>query len=58
MSDFIPEVDKIEPRICIDNSTNKHGSVFHDFLLDAKCCVINGRVCPANDNYTFVSTRG
>ena len=58
MSDFIPEVDKIEPRICIDNSTNKHGSVFQDFLLDAKCCVINGRVCPANDNYTFVSTRG
>ncbi len=29
-----------------------------EFLLDSKCCIINGRITPEYDNPTFVSTRG
>ena len=55
--DYIPEVDVVPPRIILDGTTNRHGSVFREFLLDAKCCIVNGRITPEHDNYTFIELR-
>ena len=42
----------------MDATTNNHGKALSEFLLDAKCCLVNGRVTPEYDNFTFISTRG
>ena len=55
--DYIPEVDVVPPRIILDDATNRQGSVFCEFLLDAKCCLVNGRITPEHDNYTFIEPR-
>ena len=57
--DIITEVDtEVAPRVSIDNVQNSHGRSLLEFLKDNKCCIINGRVSPENDNYTFISQRG
>lgn len=56
--DFIQEVDQVKNRIVLDKTVNKHGEVFHEFLLDAKMCLVNSRVTPDFDNYTCVSSKG
>ena len=38
----------------IDCATNSHGNALQEFLLDSKCCVLNGGVTPQCDNYTFI----
>ena len=60
MIDYIPEVDGqlIPKRINIDKNKNAHGDSFITFLKDNRCLILNGRVTPEYDNYTFVSTRG
>lgn len=52
------EEDDIPSRVVLDTSSNKHGESFIEFLKDSKCCVLNGRVTPENDNFTSVSVRG
>ncbi len=52
------ELDSIAPRVPLDDTINNHGKAFCEFLTDSKCCVINGRVTPENDNYTYISSRG
>ena len=54
MADYIPDIEDIGPRKALDGATNKHGAALRDFLLDAKCCVVNGRVTPEHDNFTCV----
>ena len=56
--DFIKGIDNISPRKSIDQTVNGHGNVFIEFLLESKLCVLNGRVTPQSDDFTFVSTRG
>ena len=60
LSDFDEAIDKLTQRIPnVDNKINMHGRGFIEFLLDAKCCVLNGRVTPEKSNkFTFQSTRG
>ena len=57
LNDYIPDVDNVPPRINLDTSTNKYGDVLIEFLRDAKCCIVNGRLS-GTDNFTSVSTRG
>ncbi len=52
------DIDVLSPRKIIDPAENNHGKAFREFLIEAKCCTVNGRVTPEFDNYTFVSTRG
>ena len=54
--DFIPEVDKVSHRRCIDAVKNKHGEAFLDFLMESKMIILNGRVTNEHDNYTSVSS--
>ena len=57
--DFVPEIDiSVKPRKIIDKTSNSHGTVLHEFLLDSKMCFANGRITPENDNYTYVATTG
>ena len=52
--DFIPGIDELTHRKVIDCATNSHGKALQEFLLDSKCCVLNGRVTPQCDNYNFI----
>ena len=56
--DFIPDIDGklIPPRINPDKSKNKHADSFLTFLKDNRSIILNGRVTPEHNNYTFVST--
>ncbi len=52
------DIDNVPGRTVLDPTTNNHGKALHEFLLDAKCCLVNSRITPENDNFTFISTRG
>ena len=57
-NDVISGLDNIPQRSPIDQTTNQHGHTFIEFLNDSKFCVLNGRLCSENDDFTSVSTRG
>ena len=60
MMDGDQTMDEIPDR-CenIDEKINGHGRGLIDFLIDSKCCVLNGRISPEKSNhYTFHSVRG
>ena len=48
--------DKIPPQVPLEKFKNSHGNAFIEFLIDSKCCVINGR--KGKDDYTYMCTRG
>lgn len=52
------EGDDIITRTALDTVVNKHGHSLVEFLRDSKCCVLNGRLNPENDNFTSISIRG
>ena len=51
-------IDEIPQKHVIDKNTNQHGHTFIEFLNDSKFCILNGRLCVENDDFTSVSTRG
>ena len=57
-NDVISRLDNIPQRSPIDQTTNQHRHTFIEFLNDSKFCVLNGRLCSENDDYTSVLTRG
>jgi len=58
MSDIVNDVDDIVTRKVLDTVKKGHGESFIDFVKDSKLAIVNGRVDPENDNFTFVSSRG
>ena len=53
------DVDKdVVKRISIDTVKNAHGDTLLEFIADGKLVLLNGRVDPNNDNYTFILSRG
>ena len=60
MVDFDESVDNVKSRCNnVDVKINSHGRSFVEFLLDSKCCVLNGRVTPDTSNkFTYHSVRG
>ena len=58
--DYLPDIDGaiVPPRTNPDKSKNSHGDCFISFLKDNRTVIVNGRVTPEYNNYTFVSTRG
>ena len=56
--DYIENIDNLPDRVVIDDTPNNHGQPFIDFMLENKLAVVNGRICPLNDNWTCVSTKG
>lgn len=60
LSDFDDLLDCIPNRcINVDDKINSHGRSLIDFLIDAKCCIANGRISQESSNkFTFHSVRG
>ncbi len=56
--DYIQNIHNIPLQKVIDYTSNKHAQQFIDFLLESKMCILNGRICPENDNFTCVRTNG
>ena len=56
--DNISIIDKLSERQVLDFSVNSHGASLHEFLLDSRCCIINGRITPERNEFTFVHQRG
>ena len=57
--DYLPEVDgHIAPRFNPDLNKNAHGDAFITFLKDNRAAILNGRITPHLNNFTFVSGRG
>ena len=58
MSDYNVDLDNIPARVPLDKTKNLHGEALIDFLLDAKMCVLNGRLNSQCDEHTVVNSRG
>ena len=57
--DYIVDVDSITSvRSNPDQEKNSHGNHFIQFLKDNRALILNGRVTPANNNFTFVKAQG
>ena len=57
--DYLPDIDgNLPPRYNPDLVKNAHGSNFVTFLKDNRAIILNGRITPEYNNFTFVSTRG
>ena len=56
--DYISVIDDVRERKVIDFTVNSHGGTFQEFLIDARYCIVNGRIDADNDNFTFVHSRG
>ena len=58
--DFVPEIDghDIPIRQNPDSAKNAHADSFITFLKDNRSVILNGRVTPQFNNYTFVCNRG
>ncbi len=48
----------IPPRCVIDDVVYGHGEALIDFIEDCKLCILNGRLDPLNDNFTYISDKG
>ena len=59
VQDYITDVDEgVYDRQILDTVKNSHGNSLIEFLKDAKCCMLNGRVTPDLNNFTFMSHQG
>ena len=57
--EYLPDIGGNLPlRINPDKSKNSHGNHFVTFLKDNRTIILNGRVTPELNNFTFVSPRG
>lgn len=57
--DIIEGVDDNLPnRVSIDQGKNKHGESLLEFLKQSNCCIVNGRLNPLEDKFTFVNKNG
>ena len=56
----MPEIDGqvIPPRANPDKTRNAHANSFITFLKDNRAVILNGRITPEFNNFTFVSPRG
>ena len=60
MIDYLPEIDGdfVPVRQNPDRTKNSHANSFITFLKDNRSLILNGRVTPEFNNYTFVNPRG
>ena len=60
MIDFLPDIDGdlIPDRENPDQVKNSHADSFITFLKDNRSIILNGRITPQFNNYTFVNPRG
>ncbi len=54
LNDSVPNVDTLKNRVNIDHKINSHGMSLIEFLIDAKLCLVNGRVDTDLDDFTCI----
>ena len=57
-ADTVPYLDNTSERNVVDYSKNNNGESLLEFLIEAKFCVVNGRILPENNCFTNVSYKG
>ena len=57
-SDYNEILDQVPAPAVLDTDRNQQGENLRKYLKDSLQCVLNGRICPENDNFTCVSWRG
>ncbi len=58
LSDVVEEIDDVPKRHILDKVKKGHGEALIEFVKDCKLALLNGRLDPEYDNFTFVSSRG
>lgn len=58
MHDTVNEIDNVCQRKVLDTVKGGHGEAIIDFVKDSNLAIVNGRITPEKDNFTFLSTRG
>ena len=60
IEDFIPDIDGnlVPKRTNPDKTKNAHTDSFIPFLKDNRCVILNGRITPKFNNFTFICPRG
>ncbi len=59
LTDVMEDIDiNLPSRISIDDVIHGHGEAMIDFLKHSKMCILNGRLSPENDNFTYLSDKG
>ena len=58
LDDNIEAIDSIPKRNILDPTKNLHGECLQEFLISSKMCILNGRINPYFNDFTFISTRG
>ena len=58
--DYIPDLDgdDFPPRTNPDQTKNNHGDCFIEFLKSNRALILNGRITPEFNNFTYTTPRG
>ena len=58
--DYLLDIDGniLTPWINPDKSKNSHGDSFLTFLMNHRAIILNGRITPENNNFTFLLPMG
>ena len=57
-NDFIPIVDNLPVRLCLDDTCNKQGEEFLSFIKDNKLGIAKGRFGVNSNKYTCIKNNG
>ncbi len=58
LKDSIEDIDSMPPRHVLDNVVSDHGEALINCVNDCRLCILNGRLDPQNDNFTYISDNG
>ena len=58
LSDIVEKIDDVTVRKSIDKVKSGHGENLIEFVKDTKSVILNGRINPEQENFTFISSRG
>ncbi len=58
LKDNIEDIDSMPPRHVLDNLISGHGEALINFVNDIRLYILNGRLDPQNDNFTYISDKG
>ena len=53
LNDVIDIINCVRKRAYIDFYVNQHGIIITEFLQEARFCVLNGRFCKNENDFTF-----
>ena len=58
LKDTVTALDTVPDRQVLDTVINQHGHSLVEFLQETAMCMVNGRVTPEHNDFTFIANRG